>query len=185
MSSYARNLSTRLFIQAAFTGVMAPIGSHGSTWLMLTFAIAAVAVGVALTIRDGHARTRELVLGFEAVAVAVGVVGLVGHHYIPGTIVGAAALIAAWNTPTPAPAAAPAEAPAPAYAAVPAQPVVETEPAAVYPDVPAQPSPQPTPEPQPVAVIAPAEATPVVAEPVAVEAAPVTGRRAIDILPGK
>lgn len=185
MSSYARNLSTRLFIQAAFTGVMAPIGSHGSMWLMLTFAIAAVAVGIGLTIRDGHARMRELVLGFEAVAVAVGVVGLVGHHYIPGTIVGAAALIAAWNTPTSstaaeAPVEAPADGPRPAYAGVPAQPVVTAEPVAeavAYPDVPAQAA--------PVAGTPVADPAPHVAEPAPVVAPPVMGRRAIDILPGR
>jgi apolipoprotein N-acyltransferase len=157
MSTHARNLSTRLFVQAAFTGLVAPIGSRGGTWLAVTFAIAAAAVGVALTIRDGHERLRELVVGFEAVALAVGVVGLLGHHYIPGTIVGIAALIAALNTPASLPAPAPvapvvADQPAPAYAAVPAQPAPQAEAAGTaYPQVPAGGN----------------------------------GRRAIDVLPGK
>ena len=101
MSSYGRNFSTRLFIQAAFTGLLAPAGSRGSTWLMATFALAIAAAVVGAVVRTGHDRTRELVIGFEAVAVAIGAVGLAGGHYIPGTIVGIAALITAVNHPMP------------------------------------------------------------------------------------
>ena len=63
MSSYGRNFSTRLFIQAAFTGLLAPAGSRGSTWLMATFALAVAAAVVGAVVRTGHDRTRELVIG--------------------------------------------------------------------------------------------------------------------------
>ena len=161
MSAYGRNFSTRLFIQAGFTGVLAPLSAHGSTWLVGTFALAAVAALLGAVVRSGHERTRELVIGFEVVAVAVGAFGLVGHHYIPGTIVGIAALVTAVNHPMPRAVAVPAQ-------AVPAQGVPAPQFAAPAPvaDVVA-------PEPSP----APDVATPVTA--------PVTGVRAMDILPGK
>jgi hypothetical protein len=158
MSSYGKNFSTRLFIQAAFTGFLAPAGSRGSTWLVATFALAAAAAVVGAVVRSGHERTRELVIGFEAVAVVVGGVGLAGHHYIPGTIVGIAALVTALNHPMPRAVAVPAQ-PAPDYAA----PVA----LAVYA--------APAPVEAPVAAPGPVEA------PVA---AP-TGVRAMNILPGQ
>src|SRR3954466_7945144 len=124
MSSYGRNFSTRLFVQAAFTGFLAPMGAGGSTWLMVTFARAAGAALIGAVVRNGHGNTRELVIGFEVVAVAVGAVGLTGHHYIPGTIVGIAALVTALNHPMPQAVAVPAQmAPAqtaPEYTPVPA-----------------------------------------------------------------
>jgi hypothetical protein len=183
MSSYGRNFSTRLFVQAAFTGLLAPAGSHGSTWLLATFALAAGAAVVGAVVRGGHERTRELVIGFEAVAVVVGAVGLIGGHYIPGTIVGIAALITALNHPTSD--AGPESVPAPAQAvAVPPQiaPVEAPQFAAPVPQF-AAPAPEyaapvaeyaaaPQPAPEPV----PAPVAPV---------APVTGVRAMNILPGK
>src|SRR3954454_15862387 len=127
MSSYGRNFSTRLFVQAAFTGFLAPVGAQGSTWLFVTFALAGVAALLGAVVRDGHANTREMVIGFEAAAVVVGAVGLMGHHYIPGTIVGIAALVTALNHPMPRAVAVPAQAtaasqygPVPEYAAPPA-----------------------------------------------------------------
>jgi hypothetical protein len=111
MSTYGRNFSSRLFVQAAFTGFLAPLGAHGSTWLLVTFALAAAAAGVGAVIRNGHERTRELVIGFEAVAVAVGAIGLMGHHYLPGTIVGIAALVTALNHPMPRAVAVPPQLP--------------------------------------------------------------------------
>ena len=176
MSAYGRNFSTRLFIQAAFTGLLAPAGSRGSTWLMVTFAVAAGAAVVAAVVRGGHERTRELVIGFEAVAVAVGGVGLAGGHYIPGTIVGIAALITAVQHPMPRDVPVPAQ-PGPeaiGAAAAPqfAQPQF-AQPAAAPHAVPAAPYEPPAP---PVA--------PVVAEE-PVQQAPVPGVRAMNILPGQ
>src|SRR3954468_561099 len=110
MSSYGKNFSTRLFVQAAFTGFLAPMGAHGSTWLLVTFVLAGAAALIGAFVRNGHEKTRELVIGFEAVAVAVGAVGLMGHHYIPGTIVGIAAAVTALNHPMPRPVAVPAQA---------------------------------------------------------------------------
>ena len=161
MSSYGRNFSTRLFIQAAFTGFLAPLSAGGSAWLMVTFVLAGAAAVVGAVVRSGHEKTRELVIGFEAVAVAVGAVGLAGHHYIPGTIVGIAALVTALNHPMPRPVAVPAQAtpvdaaPAPQFAAP--APAADVEAAAHAP--------------------VPDMATPVTA--------PVTGVRAMDILPGR
>jgi hypothetical protein len=157
MSSYGRNFSTRLFIQAAFTGLLAPAGSHGSTWLMATFAVAVGAAVVGAVARTGHDRTRELVIGFEAAAVAVGVVGLVGGHYIPGTIVGIAALITALNHPMPQHVSVPAQAEPPA--------------APMY----AAPAPAPAPDADFAAPVTAVAASP---------AAAVTGVRAMTILPG-
>jgi len=184
MSSYGRNFSTRLFVQAAFTGFLAPLSARGSTWLMVTFGLAAGAAVIGAVVRTGHERTREMVIGFEAVAVAVGAVGLVGHHYIPGTIVGIAALVTALNHPMPRAVAVPVEAsavkaePNPQFAAVPAQQVAAPEYAAPEYAAP-EPAPRfaaltPTPEPEPVAPVAPPPA-----------AAVVTGVRAMNILPGK
>lgn len=90
-------LSTRLFVQAAVTGLLAPLTKGGSTWLVITFAVAAGAVGVAMLLRSNPANAKVAVVGYEAVAVAVGAVGIAGGHYIPGTIVGIVTLIAALN----------------------------------------------------------------------------------------
>src|SRR3954464_12236306 len=118
MSSYGKNFSTRLFVQAAFTGFLAPMGSHGSTWLLVTFALAGGAALIGAVVRNGHEKTPELGIGFGGACVAVGGIGLMGHHYIPGTIVGIAALVTALNHPMPRAVAVPAQAtavePAPA-----------------------------------------------------------------------
>jgi hypothetical protein len=167
MSSYGRNFSTRLFVQAAFTGLLAPAGSHGSTWLMATFAVAVGAAVVGAVVRTGHERTRELVIGFEAVAVVVGGIGLAGGHYIPGTIVGLAALITALNHPMTQTASVPAQA-VPAAAAV-TEPLYAA-PAAEYA--------------APVEPLAPAAEYAAPVEPLAPAPAPVIGVRAINILPG-
>jgi hypothetical protein len=100
-------LSTRLFIQAALTGLLAPTAAGGSTWLVLTLAVAgggravaASALAVALLLRRNPANARVMVVGFEAVALVVGGLGLAGGHYIPGTIIGVVTLITALNLPT-------------------------------------------------------------------------------------
>src|SRR5438270_12485631 len=189
MSSYGRNFSTRLFIQAAFTGLLAPAGSRSSTWLMATFAIAVGAAVVGAVVRTGHDRTRELVIGFEAVAVAVGAVGLVGGHYIPGTIVGIGALVPAVNHSMPHAVAVPAQ-----TAPVEAAPVAAPEYAPM--PVPQFAAPAPMTDfaaPAPVSQFVPEPAAETVSEPVAEQVppmatpvtAPVTGVRAMDILPGK
>jgi hypothetical protein len=190
MSAYGRNFSTRLFIQAALTGLLAPSGRnavHGSTWVMLTFALAAAAAVVGAIVRGGHGRTRSLVIGFEAAALLVGGVALIDHHYIPGTIVGLMALVTALNHPAPhdvemplteAVAADGAPAPAPQFAAAaPAPQFAAPAPAPV--EVPAQPAPVAEPVPAPVAPPAAPAAQPAPA------ATPVTGVRAMTILPGQ
>jgi len=197
MSAYGKNFSTRLFIQAAFTGFLAPLNAHGSTWLVVTFAVAGVAALLGAVARGGHERTRELVIGFEAVAVAVGAVGLLHHHYIPGTIVGIAALVTALNHAMPRAVAVPAQAappeaqaapqfaaPSPQFAA-PAPQVVAPAPQFAAPDavgytapaVEAEAVTQPLPVTEPLSEPVPAAAPPVTA--------PVTGVRAMNILPGK
>ena len=173
MSSYGRNFSTRLFIQAAFTGLLAPAGSRGSTWLMATFAVAIGAAVVGAVVRNGHERTRELVIGFEAVAVAVGGIGLAGGHYIPGTIVGIAALITAVQHPMPR-----------AVATVPPQPMPDAAPVYAAPQYAAAPDYAAAQyvEPQVAAVADSAPVAPPVTAPA--PPAPVTGVRAMNILPG-
>src|SRR3954454_12014257 len=206
MSSYGKNFSTRLFVQAAFTGFLAPMGAHGSTWLLVTFVLAGAAALIGALVRNGHEKTRELVIGFEAAAVAVGAVGLTGHHYIPGTIVGIAALVTALNHPMPRAVAVPAQAtavdPAPvsqfaASAAVyspgpEVSPAPEFSPAPEYAATPVQQFAAPVSEfaaPQPVTQPVTEPMTEPVAEPVTPPAppvtAPVTGVRAMDILPGR
>src|SRR4051794_24587612 len=175
MSSYGKNFSTRLFVQAAFTGFLAPMGAHGSTWLLVTFVLAGAAALIGALVRNGHANTRELVIGFEAVAVAVGAIGLTGHHYIPGTIVGIAALVTALNHPMPRAVAVPAQ-----------MAPVETVPEYAPMPVPQFATPAPVTDcaaPAPVSQFAPEpveEPTAPMATPVT---APVTGVRALDILP--
>src|SRR3954468_2321935 len=158
MSSYGRNFSTRLFVQAAFTGFLAPMGAGGSTWLMVTFALAAGAALIGAVVRNGHGNTRELVIGFEVIAVAVGAVGLTGHHYIPGTIVGIAALVTALNHPMPRAVAVPAQA-----TAVDPAPVSQlAAPAAAYSPAPeVSPVPEFSPAPEYAATPAPQFAAPV------------------------
>ena len=56
-SSHA--LSTRLFLQAAVTGLLAPLTKGGSTWLVITFAVAAGAVGVAMLLRTTRQTRRS------------------------------------------------------------------------------------------------------------------------------
>jgi len=92
-------LSTRLFIQAALTGLLAPTAAGGSTWLVITLAVAAGAVAVALLLRNAPSNAKAMVLGFEAVALVVGGLGLAGGHYIPGTIIGVITFITALNLP--------------------------------------------------------------------------------------
>ena len=92
-------LSTRLFIQAALTGLLAPTAAGGSSWLVLTLAVAAGAVAVALLVRNSPANAKRMVIGFEGVALVVGGLGLAGGHYIPGTIIGVITLITALNLP--------------------------------------------------------------------------------------
>src|SRR3954462_13545661 len=208
MSSYGKNFSTRLFVQAAFTGFLAPMGAHGSTWLLVTFVLAGAGALIGALVRNGHEKTRDWVIGFEAGAVAVGAVGLMSHHYIPGTIVGIAALVTALNHPMPravdVPAQATAVGPAPAAPrfAAPAAEVVSAAPSyapapefSPVPEYAATPAPQfaaPVSEfaaPQPVTQPVTEPMTEPVAEPVAPPAppvtAPVTGVRAMDILPGR
>lgn len=101
-SSYGKALSGRLFVQAALTAVFAPLGGGGSSMLLaLALGAAAGILGV-LLMRGDVPNPRTVVIGFEAVAVLIGVAALLGHHYIPGTIVGVVTLITVANNPAPA-----------------------------------------------------------------------------------
>src|SRR3954451_13851901 len=154
MSSYGKNFSTRLFVQAAFTGFLAPMGAHDTTWLLVTFVLAGAAALIGALVRNGHDKTRELVIGFEAAAVAVGAVGLIGHHYIPGTIVGIAALVTALNHPMPRAVAVPAQ--TTAVASAPAAPQFAAPAAEVVSAAPSYaPAPEFSPVPQSAATPAP------------------------------
>ena len=101
-SSYGKALSGRLFVQAALTAVFAPLGGGGSSMLLaLALGAAAGILGV-LLMRGDVPNPRSVVIGFEVVAVLIGVVAVLGHHYIPGTIVGVVTLITVANNPAPA-----------------------------------------------------------------------------------
>ena len=120
MSGSSRHvLGTRLFVQAAVTCLLAPLMSHGSVWLAATVAVGLGAAAVALLLQKAAVPARQLVLPFEVVAVAVGVLGILGGHYIPGTIIGVATLVEVLRQ-SGAPSAASA---GPAEAAQPAPPV--------------------------------------------------------------
>jgi hypothetical protein len=128
MFSHGR-VSTRLFIQAALTALLAPGSAHGQGWLMVTLLVAAAAVVVGIVVRTNPPNLRLMVVGFEAAALGVGLVGLAQGQYIPGTIVGVVTLVtvlsgqqmqpapAAGGWAPPAPYGAPPGYPAPGYAA--------------------------------------------------------------------
>ena len=140
---FYRNVSHRLFLQAALSAIF-PLAFRATTpnaWVVVGVALALGCVGLALFAQQGNPNIRPAVIGFEAVAVAAGVIGLLGGHYVPGSIVGAYTLMAVFNggsvvaaapasdaTPAPpagavatpdAPVAQPASAVAPAAAPMP------------------------------------------------------------------
>jgi hypothetical protein len=90
------DLSNHLLWQAGVTAVFAPFASTGGTgWVMLVLLLAAAAGGLGAYLRQDPPQGRLPVLWFEVVAVAVGVLGVLGHHYLPGTIVAGATLFRA------------------------------------------------------------------------------------------
>jgi hypothetical protein len=193
--SYTHRLSTRLFIQAALTGLLAPT-ARGSTWLVLTLAVAAGALAVGLLLRSSPPNGRQMVIGFEAVALAVGALGLLGGHYIPGTIVGVVTLIATAKSGGGPPAADPWVVPAdataypPPAAPVEPAPVLPTpaafapvEPASVQTMAPVDAAAPPVDAPSPLVPPQPAALTPI-AEPLRPEDIP-PAPRSMTIVPGK
>jgi hypothetical protein len=142
--------------------------------MVVTFAVAIAAAGVGAAIRSNSTNARQLVVGFEALAVAVGVVGLVGGHYIPGTIVGVATLVTVLGTHD-GPTAAPVAAPVAAGAGFATDAGLVPAPSAV-PVAAADPAPTPAP-------LFAAAAAPVPPPPTPTEFAPAA--RAVTILPGQ
>lgn len=175
----------RLLLQAAITALLAVTGRSGTGgWTVPTLVVAAGAVFIALALRP-EPQWRAVVIGYEAVAVAFGLLGLVAGHYVPGTIVGgwtlayllsapgAAAFAGApsWSpdvaTPEPYGAASPPlPAPPVPLAAVPVQPVgpveapVAAPPAPPAPAAPAEPVAAPAVPAEPVAAPEPMAAPP-------------------------
>jgi hypothetical protein len=89
-------LTQRLFIQAAFS-VLFPVlflGRDGATWLLIGVTLAVGCVALAWYVGQRKPNQRMAVIGFEILALVVGVLGLVGGHYVPGSIVGAYTLLA-------------------------------------------------------------------------------------------
>jgi hypothetical protein len=181
-------LSTRLFVQAAVTALLAPLTKGGSTWLVLSLAVAAGAAAVAVALRGNPRNAKVGVIGFEVAAVAVGALGIAGGHYIPGTIIGVATLITALNMP-----AVTASSPdsqwvplADAGAPVPA-PVMAPPPAFIAPPLPAQaPAPEAEAAPEPAPIDAPLVPPPAaeVTQPLRPEDIP-PAQRSLTILPGR
>jgi hypothetical protein len=94
MHPYAASIRASLFIQAALTGLFAfvPTNNKGP-WLALQLAFAAGAIVLAALLTSATPAMRVTILGFEGVAVLVGVLGLTQNHYIPGTIIAVGVLI--------------------------------------------------------------------------------------------
>ncbi|MGB8649384.1 MAG: hypothetical protein WCD35_01850 [Mycobacteriales bacterium] len=86
-------MRSALFVQAAVTALFSLANSGAGTgWTLLTLLVAAGAVflGAAL---QGTPAMRNAVLAFEGVAAAFGVLGVLGGHYVPGTVIGIGLLI--------------------------------------------------------------------------------------------
>src|SRR3954449_12524826 len=96
-------LSTRLFIQAAFTGFFAltPAYSGRSGWMTIAIGLAGLTVAVGFLVRSGVSNGRSIIIGLEALVLVVFVAGVRDHYWMPGTILGIVTLIAALNTPRP------------------------------------------------------------------------------------
>src|SRR3954452_16919773 len=96
-------LSTRLFIQAAFTGFFAltPAYSGRSGWMTIAIGLAGLTVAVGFLVRSGVSNSRSIIIGLEALVLIVFVAGVRDHYWMPGTILGIVTLIAALNTPRP------------------------------------------------------------------------------------
>ena len=93
-------LSPRLFWQAGVTVVFAPFAATGGKgWVLLVLLLAAAAGGLGALLRELEASGRNLVLGFEGVALLLGALAAYEGHYIPGTIVGGVTLFTALTTP--------------------------------------------------------------------------------------
>ena len=87
-----------MLLQAALT-VLGSWRSFGSPpWLAVTFARAAAAGGLALLMRP-TAQVRMALIGYEVVAVAAGVAGLLAGHYVLGSVVGCYLLVGTVRTP--------------------------------------------------------------------------------------
>jgi hypothetical protein len=95
MNAYVASFRQRLFIQAAITGIFAllPSNTGDNSWLVITVILAAACAAIAALLPGLGAAAYQTALGFEVVAVLIGGYGLTQGTYIPGTIVGVAALI--------------------------------------------------------------------------------------------
>lgn len=116
-------VAQRLYVQAAFSAAfpLLNLTRDGKSWLLIGLALAAACLGLAFYVRQGNESARAAVIAFEAVALVVGVVALLGHHYVPGSIVGAWTLFAVMSGGARSSATAVA-APAPQAASVTAPP---------------------------------------------------------------
>ena len=95
MNACVASFRQRLFIQAAITGIFAllPSNTGNNGWLMITVILAVACAGIAVALPSLGAAAYQTALGFEVVAVLIGGYALTQSTYIPGTIVGIAALI--------------------------------------------------------------------------------------------
>jgi hypothetical protein len=85
----------RFFIQAAITGIFAllPSNAGNSNWLAITLVLAAGSAGVGAALGSLGSAAYQTAVGWEVLAVLIGGYGLTQNTYIPGTIIGVAALI--------------------------------------------------------------------------------------------
>jgi len=104
-----------LYIQAALSAIfpLSTVGRDGMSWVLVGFALAAACLGVSYLVHQGKPSARAVVIGFEVVAVAVGALALVAHHYVPGSAIGAWTLFAVLSSRASVAPPAPVPAPAP------------------------------------------------------------------------
>ena len=95
-----RHMTNRLFVQAALSAIFPLVArtTTGNAWVVIGLALAAGCVGLAIFVQQDAANARSAVIGFEVLAVAIGVIGLVGGHYVPGSIVGAITLVSVFSS---------------------------------------------------------------------------------------
>lgn len=86
------SLRSALYLQAAVTALYSLAKDGGGGWTLATMVVAAGAVFVGAALQPTP-QMRTGALAFEGFAVAFGIFGVVGGHYVPGTIIAIGMLI--------------------------------------------------------------------------------------------
>ena len=93
-SPVASRISIQLFVAAAFLAVFGALNSsQDGTSLVPPLLLAAVCCGAGFAVRAGTPNGRLIGLVAAVGTVAYGVISLFGHHYLPGSVIAAFALV--------------------------------------------------------------------------------------------